>query len=133
MHSPDSNILTTLKHTYNFTIKHTYVSSNKLNYILVCCYLEKVEKGCANYENKTNKCLQKHIYLLPIIIVNLLQISVTLCSHLPKDILQRQPSQPYSDGDTTHTQHMNTSYPYKFSTNNFICISYFNIYCESHI
>jgi hypothetical protein len=67
--------------------------------------------------------------LLPITIVNLLQISVTLCGQLqrgvcPEDILQRQPSQPYSDGDTTnkqtnkqtHTHTTNTSHPYKFST-----------------
>jgi hypothetical protein len=26
--------------------------------------------------------------------------------------------------DTTHTQHINTSYPGKFSTNNYICVSY---------
>jgi len=76
--------------------------------------------------------------LLPIIVVNLLQISVILCGQLqrgvfPKDILQRQPSQPYSDGETTNTHHTNTSHPYKFSTNNFICISYFNRYCVSHI
>jgi hypothetical protein len=46
--------------------------------------------------------------LLHTITVNLLQISVTLCGQLqrdvfPKDILQRQLSQPYSDGDTTNT------------------------------
>jgi len=32
-----------------------------------------------------------------------------------------------------HTQHMNTSYPRKFSTYHFICILYFNMYCEWHI
>jgi len=31
------------------------------------------------------------------------------------------------------TQHINTCYPLKFGTNNFICVYYFNIYCESHI
>jgi len=31
-----------------------------------------------------------------------------------------------------HTQHMNTSYPRKFSTNNIICILYFNMGGESH-
>jgi len=56
--------------------------------------------------------------LLRIIIVNLLQILVTLCSQLqrgvlPKDRLQRQPSQPYSDGDTTntHTHPAHEHYP----------------------
>ena len=31
-----------------------------------------------------------------------------------------------------HTQRMNTSYPRKFSTNNIICILYFNMDGESH-
>jgi hypothetical protein len=32
-----------------------------------------------------------------------------------------------------HTQHMNTPYSHKFSINNFICVSYLNIYIESDI
>jgi len=35
-------------------------------------------------------------------------------------------------GDTTHTQHMNTSYPRNISINNFICILYINMCYESH-
>jgi len=48
-------------------------------------------------------------------------------------------SPAYLEGDMahthahTHTQHMNTSYTRKFSTDNLVCILYFNTYTESHI
>jgi hypothetical protein len=38
----------------------------------------------------------------------------------------------YTDDDTTYT-HMNTSCPCKFSTNNIICILYFNIYIANYM
>jgi len=34
---------------------------------------------------------------------------------------------------TEHTQHMNNSYPHKFSTNYCMRILFFNIYCETII
>ena len=43
------------------------------------------------------------------------------------------PSKEGGDVVSACTQYMNTSYPREFNTNNFICILYFNIYCELHI